>query len=130
MRKGTAVSMGGKCRSLKVRGRYFGKKGGRYEKVNNSRDVMMFMIIPSVAIAGGNGESKAGRLFLFQKCDASLIGQGTQITIHPVVQTSGRVRGQFSLIRTGGENWIIVYGATHSSFPFQDVGSHLIRITR
>ena len=36
--------------------------------------VMMFMILPSVVMADENGEAKAGRLFLFQKCDESLIG--------------------------------------------------------
>jgi hypothetical protein len=36
--------------------------------------VTMFMIIPSVAMTDENGEAKAGRLFLFQKCDESLIG--------------------------------------------------------
>jgi hypothetical protein len=37
--------------------------------------VMMFTIIPFVAMADNNGEAKAGRLFLFQKCDETLIGK-------------------------------------------------------
>src|SRR4030042_4949363 len=35
--------------------------------------VMMFVILPSAVMADENGEAKAGRLFLFQKCDVSLI---------------------------------------------------------
>ena len=34
--------------------------------------VMMLMIIPSAAMADDDGEEKAGRLFLFQKCDDTL----------------------------------------------------------
>ena len=36
--------------------------------------MMTFAIIPFFAMADNNGESTAGRLFLFQKCDESLIG--------------------------------------------------------
>jgi len=36
--------------------------------------VVMFMVIASVAMADEKGEAKAGRLFLFQKCDETLAG--------------------------------------------------------
>lgn len=36
--------------------------------------VVMFTVISSVAMADQNGAAKVGRLFLYQKCDESLIG--------------------------------------------------------
>ena len=38
--------------------------------------VMLLAVVASVVMADENGEGKAGRLFLFQKCDESLIGTG------------------------------------------------------
>ncbi|ABK19194.1 hypothetical protein [Syntrophobacter fumaroxidans] len=35
---------------------------------------VMFAMVSSLAMADQNGEAKAGRLFLYQKCDESLIG--------------------------------------------------------
>ncbi len=37
--------------------------------------VAMLTVFASIVMADGWGEGKAGRLFLFQKCDASLIGK-------------------------------------------------------
>ena len=37
--------------------------------------VMMLTLLTSAVMADQNGEAKAGRLFLFQKCDDDLIGQ-------------------------------------------------------
>ncbi len=37
--------------------------------------VIMLTLLTSVVMADPNGEAKAGRLFLFQKCDETLIGQ-------------------------------------------------------
>jgi hypothetical protein len=38
--------------------------------------VVMFMVVASAAMADESGESKAGRLFLFQKCDGTLANTG------------------------------------------------------
>ena len=44
------------------------------KKISILMMVVMFALLASVVMADENEESKAGRLFLFQKCDASLIG--------------------------------------------------------
>jgi hypothetical protein len=50
------------------------KKEDVMKKLMILMSVVMFMVIASVAMADEKGEAKAGRLFLFQKCDETLAG--------------------------------------------------------
>jgi hypothetical protein len=50
------------------------KKEGVMKKLMVLMSVVMFMVVASAAMADEKGEMKAGRLFLFQKCDETLAG--------------------------------------------------------
>ena len=84
--------------------------------------VMMLTLLTSAVMADHNGEAKAGRLFLFQKCDGDLIGQeGYDGSGCPVIGT-----GPWPIFPDKGRWGRLNYSLWGPKFKFSFEGKRLL----
>ncbi len=90
--------------------------------------VMMFVILPSVAVAD-SGDEKAGRLFLFQKCDGTLAGQTVNGVTYDASGCPNPGQGPWPILPGSNPSGRLDYSLWGDTFKFSFSGHGLSSAT-
>jgi hypothetical protein len=98
------------------------RKENAMKKIVISMMLFILTVLASVVMADGNGDEKAGRLFLFQKCDESLIGKsGYDSSGCPSVGT-----GPWPIFPNNDRSGVLNYSLWGKTFDFSFHGRNLL----